>query len=103
MNESPSQSSAQIPVPPEDWEQTPTSVKTWVGELLKEIERVQKQLKGIEDRVETLEEKTAQTSENSSQPPSQDGFKKKKKESAKVSVVVGVSKAMRGKGEDSTP
>lgn len=103
MNESPSQSSAQIPVPPEDWEQTPTSVKTWVGELLKEIERVQKQLKGIEDRVETLEEKTAQTSENSSQPPSQDGFKKKKERERKSERRRGGQQGHEGKGRGFYP
>ena len=63
-------SSDKVPPPhsgisPEDWQQTPVSVRVWVTGLGAEI----KQLK---ETVEKLQEMVKRNSQNSSQPPSQD-------------------------------
>ena len=63
-------SSDKVPPPnsgitPEDWQQTPVSVRVWVTALGAEI----KQLK---ETVEKLQEIVKRNSQNSSQPPSQD-------------------------------
>ena len=55
-----------------EWEKTPESVKRLVGQLL--------------ERIAALEEQVQRSSQNSSQPPSQDapqGFKPKPKEQGK--------------------
>ncbi len=52
-------------ISPEDWQQTPASVRVWITVLAAEI----KQLK---DTVEKLQEIARRNSQNSSQPPSQD-------------------------------
>jgi transposase len=52
-------------ISPEDWQQTPASVRVWITVLGAEI----KQLK---DTVEKLQEIVKRNSQNSSQPPSQD-------------------------------
>ena len=52
-------------ISPEDWQQTPESVRVWITVLGEEI----KQLK---DTVEKLQEIVNRNSRNSSQPPSQD-------------------------------
>ena len=50
-----------------DWEATPASVKALVATLLETISR-------LEERVSHLEEQLNQNSQNSSRPPSKDGF-----------------------------
>jgi len=50
-----------------DWEATPASVKALVTTLLETISR-------LEERVSHLEEQLNQNSQNSSRPPSKDGF-----------------------------
>ena len=52
-------------ITPEEWQQTPASVRNWIGEVLAEV----KQLRGT---VEQLQEIVNRNSQNSSQPPSQD-------------------------------
>jgi transposase len=52
-------------ITPEEWQQTPTSVRNWIGEVLAEV----KQLRAT---VEQLQEIVNRNSQNSSQPPSQD-------------------------------
>ncbi|HEX3054064.1 MAG TPA: DUF6444 domain-containing protein [Aggregatilineaceae bacterium] len=52
-------------ISPEDWQQTPPSVRVWVTVMAAEI----KQLK---ETVEKLQEMVKRNSQNSSQPPSQD-------------------------------
>jgi transposase len=49
----------------EAWQQTPTSVKSWIGEACAEI-------KQLRETVEQLQEMLNRNSQNSSQPPSQD-------------------------------
>jgi len=83
MSQSKPAISPPIPVPIEDWEQTPDCVTEWVVKLLEkleELEQAKKHIKSLEERLAHLEEQSAQTSENSSKPPSQDGFRGKKKE-----------------------
>lgn len=81
MNQTKPAPTPPIPVPVEDWEQTPACVKAWVVMVLEELEPAKKHLKSLEERLAHLEEQSAQTSENSSKPPSQDRFRGKKKES----------------------
>jgi transposase len=52
-------------ITPEEWQQTPTSVQNWIGELLAEV-------KQLRETVEQLQEIVNRNSQNSSQPPSQD-------------------------------
>ena len=52
-------------ITPEEWQQTPTSVKNWLGEVLAEV-------KQLRETVEQLQEIVNSNSQNSSQPPSQD-------------------------------
>ncbi|KKJ00196.1 hypothetical protein PROH_10845, partial [Prochlorothrix hollandica PCC 9006 = CALU 1027] len=93
-----------IPVPIEAWEQTPACVKASVSLLLAELEQAKKHLKGLEERLARLEEQSSQTSENSSKPPSQDGFRGKKKESrAKSERQRGGQKGHEGKGRGFYP
>jgi hypothetical protein len=49
----------------EAWQQTPTSVKSWIGEACAEI-------KQLRETVEQLQELLNRNSQNSSPPPSQD-------------------------------
>ena len=49
----------------EEWQQTPASVQSWIGELLAEV-------KQLRETVEQLQEIVNRNSQNSSQPPSQD-------------------------------
>jgi hypothetical protein len=52
-------------ITPEEWQQTPTSVQNWIGEVLAEV-------KQLRETVEQLQEIVNRNSQNSSQPPSQD-------------------------------
>jgi transposase len=54
----------------EEWQQTPTSVQTWIGELRAEV-------KQLRETVEQLQEIVNHNSQNSSQPPSQDRSEQK--------------------------
>lgn len=93
-----------IPVPVEDWEQTPACVKAWVVMVLEELEQAKKQRESLEERLARLEEQSAQTSENSSKPPSQDRFRGKKKESRPQSERQrGGQKGHEGKGKGFYP
>jgi transposase len=56
-----------ISISTSDWEATPASVKALVTALMETISR-------LEERVSHLEEQLNQTSQNSSRPPSKDGF-----------------------------
>lgn len=56
-----------ISISASDWEATPASVKALVATLIETISR-------LEDRVSHLEEQLNQNSQNSSRPPSKDGF-----------------------------
>jgi len=59
-----------IAVDPEDWANTPASIQTLVMYLLAENQE-------LKDRLSRIEEQLRQNSQNSSKPPSQDGFQKK--------------------------
>ena len=52
-------------ITPEEWQQTPASVRSWIGELLAEV-------KQLRETVEQLQAIVNRNSQNSSQPPSQD-------------------------------
>ncbi|HEX3050124.1 MAG TPA: IS66 family transposase [Aggregatilineaceae bacterium] len=52
-------------ITPEEWQQTPASVRNWIGEVLAEV-------KQLRETVEQLQEIVNRNSQNSSQPPSQD-------------------------------
>jgi transposase len=57
-------------ITPEEWQQTPASVRQWIGELLAEV-------KQLRQTVEQLQEIVNRNSQNSSQPPSQDRLEQK--------------------------
>jgi transposase len=52
-------------ITPEEWKQTPASVRAWIGELRAEVRQ-------LREMVEQLREVVKRNSQNSSQPPSQD-------------------------------
>jgi len=52
-------------ITPDEWQQTPASVRAWIGELIAEGRE-------LRERVEQLREVVNRNSQNSSQPPSQD-------------------------------
>jgi transposase len=56
-----------ISISASDWEATPASVKALVTALMETINH-------LEERVSHLEEQLNQNSQNSSRPPSKDGF-----------------------------
>ena len=88
---------------PEDWEQTPESVKTLVGALVLRLEQLEAENKSLSERLSRLEEQGVQTSENSSQPPSQDRYKKKKEKREKGKRARGGQVGHEGKGRDLYP
>ena len=55
-----------------DWEQTPVSVKNLVLKLVSKIERLEKQVKELQESNEQLKEKIHQNSRNSNRPPASD-------------------------------
>jgi hypothetical protein len=61
---------AGIEINPEDWEATPVSIQQFVVYLVGENQ-------GLQARVSQIQEHLRQNSQNSSKPPSQDGFGKK--------------------------
>jgi len=63
-----------IRLPRVDWEATPASVQASVVTLSNTIARQQEQLAQLNERIAQLEEQVRQTSQNSSRPPSSDGF-----------------------------
>jgi transposase len=80
-------------ISPEDWEQTPESVKRLVKNLSGQVEQLSHRFGALERQYEELKaenqlltEQVKQNSKNSSKPPSQDaakGFKAKTKEKSK--------------------
>jgi len=52
-------------ITPDEWQQTPASVRAWIGELVAEVRE-------LREMVEQLREVINRNSQNSSQPPSQD-------------------------------
>lgn len=75
-----------IQLPRADWEATPASVQSLVSALLTTIAEQQtqlgelsKQFAAMSERVSHLEEQVRQTSQNSSRPPSSEGFGKAKR------------------------
>lgn len=79
-------------IPATDWASTPASVKALVesqvvkiSELQAQFEQLSEQLSPLSERISELEEKLSKNSQNSSKPPSSEGFgksvkpKKKKK------------------------
>jgi hypothetical protein len=69
----------ELPIPPEDWAQTPLSVQAVVimlweeNQLLKtQVAQLQKQVGKLESEVARLQERVNKTSQNSSKPPSSD-------------------------------
>jgi transposase len=52
-------------ITPDEWQQTPASVRAWIGELIAEVRE-------LREMVEQLREVVNRNSQNSSQPPSQD-------------------------------
>jgi len=67
------------PLPPEDWEKTPASVKKLVEQMQERTEQLEKQLASVLAVQQQLLEKVNRTSKNSSSPPSLDppGFDQK--------------------------
>lgn len=75
-----------IRLPRADWEATPASVQGVVAALLTTITQQQEQLGqlseqcvAMSERISHLEEQVRQTSQNSSRPPSSEGFGKAKR------------------------
>jgi transposase len=73
-------------LPRADWEATPASVEALVAALLTTIAQQQEQFSqlsaqyaAMSERVSHLEEQVRQTSQNSSRPPSSEGFGKAKR------------------------
>jgi uncharacterized protein YllA (UPF0747 family) len=56
-------------ISPEDWEQTPASVKKLVEQMAQRIEKLEKQLAEVLAVQQQLLEKINRTSKNSSSPP----------------------------------
>jgi transposase len=52
-------------ITPDEWQQTPASVRAWIGELIAEVRE-------LREMVEQLREVVNRNSQNSSQPPSED-------------------------------
>ncbi len=52
-------------IAPEEWQQTPSSVRQWIGEVLAEVRQ-------LRETVEQLQEIINRNSQNSSQPPDSD-------------------------------
>lgn len=80
-----------IQLPREDWEATPASVQAFVATLLNTIARQQEQvgqlseqLAVMSERMAHLEEQVRQTSQNSSRPPSSEGFGKARRPPRKL-------------------
>jgi len=63
-----------VRLPRVDWKATPASVQALVATLSNTIAQQQEQLVRLNERVAHLEEQVRQTSQNSSRPPSSDGF-----------------------------
>src|SRR5215217_830355 len=68
-----------FPFTPQDWEQTPRAVQTYVRTLRDEVTQ-------LHDRVETLEARLRQNSTTSHRPPSSDNPYKKPRQRAKSAV-----------------
>lgn len=81
---------AGIKVPKADWEATPPSIQALVTVLVERLTYQGEQIAQLTERLSQLEERLNQTSNNSSKPPSTDGFgqgvkgKKKAKKRRKV-------------------
>lgn len=67
---------ASIELPKADWEATPATVQILVTTLLTTISEQQKQLSQLTEQVSHLEEQGKKNSQNSSRPPSSEGFGK---------------------------
>lgn len=59
-------------IAPEDWERTPSSVKTLLEEMGQRLGQLEKELAQLPDQKQLLKEKTERTSSNSSLAPSSD-------------------------------
>ena len=69
-------------ISPEDWAQVPASVLNLIEELVRRMDRLEKEVAELRAENELLKEQLARTSANSSQPPSKNplGFKPSGKE-----------------------
>lgn len=67
-----------VSLPRADWESTPPSVQALVRALLATNTQLQAQVAQLSERVSHLEEQVKQNSQNSSRPPSSEGFGKSK-------------------------
>ena len=70
-----------IRLPRSDWEATPASVQALVATLLatiaqqqEQLDHLNKQVMAMSERLAHLEEQVRQSSQNSSRPPSSEGF-----------------------------
>lgn len=70
-------------ISPEDWAKVPSSVLELIHELVKRMDRLEREMVELRTENELLREQIARTSANSSQPPSKNpqGFKPNRKES----------------------
>ena len=73
-------------IPASEWESTPASTKALVAHLVGELARMQEQFKQLSEQIAPLaeqvldlEEQLSKNSQNSSKPPSSEGFGKSKK------------------------
>ncbi|MEO0014359.1 MAG: hypothetical protein RLZZ535_2748 [Cyanobacteriota bacterium] len=69
-------------ISPEDWAQVPESVLALIGELVRRMDCLEKEMATLRTENELLKEQLAKTSQNSSLPPSKNpqGFKPNRKE-----------------------
>ena len=65
---------AGIQVPQADWEATPPSIQALVTVLVERLSQQSQQISHLHERLSHLEERLNRTSQNSSKPPSADGF-----------------------------
>jgi transposase len=69
-------------ISPEEWAQVPVSVLKLIEELVRRMDKIEKEMAALRTENELLKEQLARTSANSSQPPSKNpqGFKPNRKE-----------------------
>lgn len=85
------------PFSPFEWHALPEAVRVYISALEKNIVSLGEQVKLLEKRVEQLENRLNQNSQNSNKPPSSDGpFKKPKTKAAKKKRKRGAQKGHKG-------